>query len=501
MKNVTIVGGGSAGWMTASYLSVHNPELNITVIESANIPTVGVGEATTPYLMKFFKDIGIEDESEWMPHCNATYKIGILYQDWDFINSRWWHSFEADENKYSHWNQKRIKEGLDRQDYYTSTMFTGHLGMRESSKFLADKDGNMTIPYYQSKSYNGWPQHWAYNLNADLFGKFLKKHSSSKGVTQVTADIDDVILNAVGEVSYLKDTEGNAHYADLFIDCTGFKKLLISKVEEMPFKSLDPYLSHDKACVIRYDYLDPEKEMIPRTRSKCLSSGWMWQIPLYDKISTGYVYTSGYISDDQAEHEMREEIGFDRCKDAEALKINVVSGYQQKPWSKNVVAIGLSAGFIEPLESTALFAIQIAGIRLNKVLQNKETVDEFNDQFVDNFHDFIDYISIGYYMSHRNDTEYWRSRGKNTQISDRMKTWLEQSEHEIKSPDRKLLFVPSCWISKTIGFNNFPIEDLSKYSEEDIIHAEEQMNEIKNFDFHKLIPQKEYLDRFVYKIK
>jgi hypothetical protein len=227
----------------------------------------------------------------------------------------------------------------------------------------------------------------------------------------------------------------------------------------------------------------------------------MWQIPLYDKISTGYVYTSDFISDDEAEHEMREEIGFDRCKDIEALKINIDPGYQQTPWSKNVVAVGLSAGFIEPLESTALFTVQIAGIRINEVLKGELTTKEYNFKSVDNFHDFVDYISIGYYMSHRNDSEFWRARGKNTPISDRMKEWLEQCKTEIKAPSQKIMFVPSCWVSKAIGFGNFPINDNSEFSVTEVNKIESQMKEIKNFDFHKLINQKEYLDRFVYKIK
>lgn len=484
--------------MTAAYLNAHHPDKNITVIESANIPTVGVGEATTPYLMKFFRDIGIESEQEWMPHCNATYKIGILYQDWDFINSRWWHAFEADENKYTYWNNKRVEEGLDRQDYYTSTMFSGHVGMRDESKFLAFKDGSHAIPYYQSKSYNGWPQHWAYNLNADQFGNFLKERTIKKGVKSVITDIEDVMLDAAGNVSYLKDTDGNTHHADLFVDCTGFRKMLISKVAELPYKGLDPYLSHDRACVIRRDYIDAEKEMKPRTRSKCLSSGWIWDIPLYDKISSGYVYSSEFITEEEAEAEMRSELGVDRCEGIEALHIKIDPGYQQKPWSKNVVAVGLSAGFIEPLESTALFTIQLAGIRINDVLNGKMTVDEFNEVTVENFKDFVDYISIGYYMSHRNDSEFWRSKGKNTQISDRMKEWLKELEHGIKAPEQKIMFVPSCWISKAIGHARFPINDITEQTEQERVTALEQMETIKNFDYHQLINQKEYLDKFIY---
>jgi tryptophan 6-halogenase len=494
MNNITILGGGSAGWMTAAYLSHNHPELNITLIESSNIPTVGVGEATTPYLMRFFKSIGIENESDWMPYCNATYKNGVMYEDWDFINSRWWHSFEVDEHKYPYWNELRREKGLDRQDYWHSTMFNGSIAIRDSAKWMANKDGKVAVPYYHTRAFNGWPQHHAHHIDAGLFGEFLKKRCVDN-INYVDAEVLDIAQDENGIKELI--TERGKFEADLFIDCSGFKKILIDKVKEENFKSFKPYLTHDKAVVIRHEYKDPEMEMKPRTRSKCLSSGWYWDIPLYDRISNGYVYTSDFITDDEAERELRQDIGFDRTKDSNSFVVDIDAGYYPKPWSKNVVAVGLSAGFIEPLESTLLFVVQLAGIRIAEVIAGKTTVEKYNKDSVSNLDDYLDYISLGYYLSHRNDSEFWRSKGENAFITDRMKDWLDRCKYEMQPPEKHILFVDSSWISKLIGHGYYP-EEKFDYRDVDMETVKMQMEEVKNFDYNSLISQKEYLDKFVY---
>ena len=478
--------------MTAAYLSKNSPDVDITVIESKNIKPQSVGESTTPHIMNFFKSIGIRDESEWMPKCDATYKIGVLYDDWDFINSRGWHSFEVERGKYEYWNKLRKKNNLDRQDYWASTMYNSHIALRDSAKFFAGKDGKIKTPY-ESDSEHGWPQHWAYHINADKFGAYVKEIALNSGVNNVITDIKDVILDATGDVSYLKDTDGNTYHADLFVDCSGFKRLLIDKVADEKFKTFEPYLTHDKAVVIRYDYKDQEMEMRPRTKSKCLSSGWYWEIPLYDKISVGYVYTSKYISDEEAENELRNEIGFERTKDSKAFIVDINSGYYPKPWSKNVLAVGLSAGFIEPLEGTLLYAVIWAGRNIKSWLEGNLTTEQYNKKVETGLGDFVDFISIGYYMSHRTDSEFWRSRDRNA-ISKKMIHWLEE-DGEI--PKDTQLFLESSWLSKQIMFNRFPDTHKTIGDEEKI---QKEMDKVKSFDFKELLSQKEYLDRFIYKV-
>lgn len=493
-KKIIIVGGGSAGWMTAAYLSYTSPQLDITVLESSDIKTLGVGEATTPYLMRFFNSIGIEKESEWMPYCNATYKNGVMYEDWDFVNSRWWHSFEVDEHKYPYWDKLRKDNGLDRQDYYHSTMYNASIAMRDSAKWMAKEDGTIPVPYYHSRAFNGWGQHWAYHIDADLFGKFLRDRCSDK-VKSIDAKITSVEQNEEG-VTKLITTKGNVE-GDLYIDCSGFSRLLIDKVSESKMNSLEPYLTHDKAIVIKRDYINPREEMKPRTRAKCLSSGWYWDIPMYDKISNGYVYTSGFISDDQAEFELRQDIGIDTVKNYDSFKIDIKTGYYSEPWSKNVVAVGLSAGFIEPLESTLLFVIQLAGIRIKDVIDGDMSIKDFNSEYCSNLQDYLDYISLGYYLSHRDDTPFWRDRQNTAVISDKMKELLESQESGLKPPKQGVLFVDSSWISKLIGFGISSKEEFNPRTA-DMELVKKQMQDIKNFDYNSLMYQKDYLDKFIY---
>jgi hypothetical protein len=496
---IRIVGGGSTGWMTAAYLKTQHPEYDILVLEDKNIPPTGVGEATTPYLMRFFKSVGVETEQEWMSKCNAVYKNGVLYQDWNNLGSSFWHAFEVDENKYTYWNKKRMEEGLSNEDYWHSSMFTGQLGIRDSSKWLADETGEVVIPYYHTKAWNGWPQHWAYHVDATLFGKYLREIALEKGVLwRDDFRVVDAKLDEEGNIKSIISSENEKIEGDLFIDASGFKRVLISKVAEVPFKSFNPYLTHNKACVIRRDYIDPDSEMKARTGSKALSSGWMWDIPMYHTQSFGYVYTSDFISDDQAEKEMRDAIGFERTKNVDSFTVDIKSGYYPKPWSKNVVAIGLAAGFIEPLEATLLLAVQAFGIRVSEVLNGEATKEEFNSLADTGINDFLDYISLGYRLTHRNDSEFWRSRGKNTVLSDRMEEWLERCKYELVPPEDIRWFVPSSWISKLIGFGYYPTEDKTKYRDVDQMLAERQMQEVKNFDWHKLLSQKEFLDKFRY---
>lgn len=491
---VVIVGGGSAGWMTASYLSHVNKDIEIVLVESNEIDTVGVGEATTPYLMRFFESIGIKDEKEWMPHCNATYKNGVLYDSWDFVNSRWWHSFEVDEHKYPYWDKLRQEQGLDRQDYYLSTMYNSHIAMRDSAKWMADKDGKVNVPYYHSRAFNGWGQHWAYHLDSGLFGKFLKNRCKDN-ITHIVTNVNNVSINDDG-IEKLETDTGDI-VGDIYVDCTGFSRLLISEVSDKPLTSLSPYLTHDKAVVIRHDYLDKDTEMRPRTRAKCLSSGWYWDIPLYDKLSNGYVYTSSFISDEDAEEELRQEIGYERTKNCEARVIDIKTGYYDETFKKNVLAVGLSAGFIEPLESTLLFVIQLAGIRLNNYLNGELSKEEINEEYNSNLQDYLDYISVGYYLSHRNDTPFWRYIQENAKISDKMREWIDDCKEELQPPEQGVLFVDSSWISKAIGFNLQGSKD-KKFRTADMELIKSQMQHVKDFDYSSLLSQNEYLKRFIY---
>jgi len=430
-----------------------------------------------------------------MPHCNATYKNGVLYQDWDYKGSRFWHAFEVDEGVYPYWNIKRKKEGLGVEDYWKSTMYTGRMGIEDSNKWLSDKEGN-TPEYYHSQVFNGWPQTWAYHIDAGLFGDYIKDITIND-ITHVSAEITTVETDNDG-ITKIIDDSGVEYIADLYIDCTGFKKVLIGKVNN-EFSTLDPFLTHDKVIALPTPYIDKDKEMKPRTKSTALSAGWAWEVPLYNRIGSGYCYSSKYITDLEAEKELREHIGVERVKDVKSFSVDIETGYYKEPFTKNVVAVGLSSGFIEPLEATVMFLSQVAGIRINDVINNDITIKQYNSEVQVMMEDFIDYISTQYYLSHRDDSEFWRAQ-KDSHISKKMQEWIVSSKNKMQPPSRKELFVDSSWISKAVGFGLFPSTSMfAGYSDEGANKANAHSKKINDFDFDGRISQKEYLDRFVYK--
>ena len=513
---ITIVGGGSAGWMCASYLASRK-QYDITIIESPQVSKITIGGSTTPYLKRFFDDIGYPDESYWMPKMDGTYKLGVLYEDWDYKGSRWWNSFEVDENKYPYWNKQRVEQDLPREDFFKSCIFSAHIGMNDDGRINKTKDGKDAYVYRTTKSYGGYVKPLAYNLDAGKLGSFLQEHFIDQ-VTHVETHIDKVIYDANG-ISKLIDANGDEHIADLFIDCTGFKRLLIDKVCDTPRKSLAPYLTLDKAMVMPVSYIDVHKEMNARTGSKAMSSGWMWNIPLYSTMINGYVYDSNFITDEDAEAEMRADIG-DRVKNVKPFIIPINTGHYAEPYSKNVVAVGLSAGFIEPLEATLLMSVQHSVYNLHEVLDGQMSKEVYNDIASESLADTLDFLSTNYYMSHRDDSKFWKSRGKNTHITQRMKSWLETCKKALLPPVKDVFWIPSCWVAKLIGFGffpegngfkesepkslptfsatNFEPRNIHKYKYVDELNAQQHMDEIRNFDTSVLISQKEYLDKYIY---
>jgi 2-polyprenyl-6-methoxyphenol hydroxylase-like FAD-dependent oxidoreductase len=520
-KKVIVFGGGTAGWMAASFF-YEKEGYDITVIESPDYNPIEMSASTTPYLKRFFQDIGINDESEWMPECKATYKLGVLYDDWYKLGGRWWNSFEADDWYASYWNKMRVEENLPMEDFYYSRIMSAHIGMKDSAKMCMNKDGKMAYCYQPPKSYGGHPEPWAYNLDTGELNNFLRTRYKDK-VKLVITTIDDVLTNDNG-ISELIDENGKSYSADLYIDCSGFQSRLIEEVQPDGRIPLEPYLTHDRAIVVDVPYEDPYTEMRPRTGTKALSAGWMWNIPLYDRMVNGYVYTSEYISPEDAEKELIETIGADRIKDSQLRHMRIKTGHYARPYSKNVLALGISAGFIEPMEATLLMIVQFCLNNAHEYFAGNITKDEFNDKYENTLFDTLDWISTQYYLSKRDDSEFWRFKsGNETQIRPRMVEWLKSCEKEILPPEEDILFYPSLWYAKLIGFErypegdgfpdkeddmlptysgtNFPPQNRFKYKEMDEVNARMVMEQRRSFDDSVFISQKEYLDRFIYKVK
>lgn len=431
-KKIVIVGGGSAGWMTASLFANKwkNKHVNITLIESANIPIIGVGEGSTPYLRQLFRTLKI-NEQDWMSACNATYKNGIRFSNWseNLSPNNYFHPFpsEVDTLHVDAFEQQNM---LRRQ---------GHNCDYHPDKFLF-----MTLLAQQRKSpITGsefeYDNHYGYHFDSALLGQYLAEYSQKLGVTRIEGDVEKVTLSNSGDIKAVHTATGEEYEADIFVDCTGFSALLIEKTLKVPFHSFSNNLLNDSAVAI------PTKkatDLTPETVSTALSAGWAWHIPLQNRTGNGYVYSSKYQTKASAEQELREHIGNDNITgEAKHLKMRV--GRTEKHWYKNCIAIGLSQGFIEPLEATALHLTQTSIEDFITAYEDGNGSTEkqqwFNDKVNFNFDRIRDFIVLHYLVNTRTDTQYWHD-ARNIEISEYLQYIMEEwvSGKDINTALKKL---------------------------------------------------------------
>jgi tryptophan 6-halogenase len=446
--NVVIVGGGSAGWMTAAYLSkALDKNVQISLVESSNITTIGVGEATFSTIKLFFDFLGLQ-EREWMPKCNASYKMAIKFVNWNAQGRHFYHPFQRYETVESfdiaEWwlKMKRSEEPFDyacflipslcdnkrSPRYFDGTVFDDkvqNLFSRESTpekNVLADL--KVQYPY-------------AYHFDANLLARFLKDYAKQRGVTQIIDDVIDVKLSESGSIDSIITGEHGNISADLFIDCTGFRGLLINKALGEPFISFSESLLCDRAIAMQVP-TDIRKDGInPYTTATALSSGWVWNIPLYGRVGTGYVYCSEFLSEEQAEQEFRQHLGpaAENCK-AKHIKIRV--GRNRNSWVKNCVAIGLSSGFVEPLESTGIFFIQHGIEELISHFPgktfNEELIKSYNKIIADCIDGVRDFLTLHYCASDKADTPFWKATKHQVVVSAELTEKLQLWKTRLPNP-------------------------------------------------------------------
>ncbi len=411
IRKIVIVGGGSAGWMTAITLaqSVLPKGVEIEVLESPVVGTIGVGEGSTPWLRGFFDSIGIE-ETEWMPACHATYKCGITFDKWSTKPGfeSYFHPFASmldnlTMTQFVHNVQARVS-GVDvyahpNRFFIASTLAEQNLAPKPNRDFPFDV----------------W---YGYHFDAVLLGQFLQKKSIERGVKYKSCHIKQVQLNERGDIAAVVTDDGETIAADFFVDCTGFAGLLIEKTLKTPYVSFSNNLFNDAAVAMPTPI---DAEISPQTVSTAMKNGWAWKIPLTHRFGNGYVYSSAFCSADEAERELREHLGLlDSPTEARHLKMKI--GRVTKHWNRNCVAVGLSQGFIEPLEATALLFIQHT---INSFVEFLEAGDlgeaaqeRFNKGVNDHFEGTRDYIVTHYKANSRSDTEYWRANSANANLSE-----------------------------------------------------------------------------------
>jgi len=414
VRRIVIVGGGTAGWMTALILArlYVSRGVTITLVESPTVGIIGVGEGSTPWLRGFFDSLGIE-ESEWMPACHATYKCGITFDGWSTRPgfTRYFHPFASmldnlTMSQFVHNVEARIQGA--------------NLEAHPDRFFIATR---LAREHRAPKAPEGFPfDIWhGYHFDAVLLGQFLHEKAVERGVRYLTRHVTHANLAPDGSIASVSTTEGETIEADLFVDCSGFAGLLIEKALHTPWISFAENLFNDAAVAMP----TPMDESIPcETVSTALKRGWAWKIPLTNRYGNGYVYSSSHCTRDEAETELRRHLGLLES-DVEARHLKMRVGRVTRHWNRNCLAVGLSQGFIEPLEATALLFIQQTATTFAEFLDKGDLSEaahtRFNALMNAHFEGIRDYIVTHYKTSTRTDTEYWRANAANLNLSDELK--------------------------------------------------------------------------------
>ncbi len=414
IKKLVIVGGGSAGWMAALiFADALIPKgAEITVLESPAVGIIGVGEGSTPWMRKFFEDLGIE-EGEWMPACNATYKCGITFDKWSTKPGfeSYFHPFASMLDNltigmFVHNAQARIG-GADAYAHPNRFFISSHLA-----------EGRLAPKPNDNFPFDIW---YGYHFDAVLLGQFLHKKALERGVKYKSCHVTDVRLDEKGDIASVATKEGETIAADFFVDCTGFAGILIQKALGTPFVSFADNLFNDAAVAMP----TPMVDSIPsQTVSTALRNGWMWTIPLTNRFGNGYVYSTSFCTPDEAERELRETLGL-LDSDTEARHLKMKVGRVTKHWNRNCLAVGLSQGFIEPLEATALLFIQRTATTFVEFVEagdmSEGARERFNRKINAHFEGTRDYIVTHYKTNSREDTEYWRANAANLNLSESLR--------------------------------------------------------------------------------
>ncbi len=392
-ETIIIVGGGSAGWMTAAALSnAFGATKKIILIESDAIGTVGVGEATIPAVKSFNTLLGI-DEAEFMRNTQGTFKLGIQFENWGAQGDSYMHPFglvgkDSWMANFQHFWLKAKRKGV------AKSYFDYSLNIRAaySNKFFIDSNSGVD---------------YAYHFDAGLYAAYLRKYSEARGVVRIEGMIDQVQTRSDnGFIESVSLTSGETIAGDIFIDCSGFRALLIEHTLHTGFEDWSHWLPCDRAVAVQTESVG---EPVPYTRSIAHQSGWQWRIPLQHRVGNGLVYCSRYLSDDDAKKLLLENL--EGAPRAEPRLIKFKTGRALKQWNKNCIAIGLSSGFLEPLESTSLHLIQTGIVRLIRMFPgdeiNQSEIDEYNRQSQFEYERIRDFIILHYCVTQRTDSPFW----------------------------------------------------------------------------------------------
>lgn len=399
ITKVVIAGGGTAGWMTAAALSaVFEGTIQIQLVESEEIGTVGVGEATVPPILQFNQLIGI-DEREFLKATQGTFKLGIEFVDWFEKGQRYLHPFGVFGGKLG---------PLAFHEYWQKAFLSGDAKSIEHYSLIcqAAPKGKFSHPDNQGNSILS-QMGYAYHFDASLYARYLRSVSEKRGVVRVEGKIKHVETDEKGLIRHLVLHSGQQVEAEFFIDCTGFRSLLLGQTCQVGYEDWSNWLPCNRAIAVPTENVE---DPIPYTRATAYEAGWQWRIPLQHRVGNGYVYANDFITSEQAEEGLLNRL--DGKALAEPRHLQFTAGVRDKIWQKNVVAIGLSAGFLEPLESTSIHLIQRGIARLIENFPDTEFSpilrQRYNRQVILEYNQIRDFIIMHYKLTQRDDSEFWR---------------------------------------------------------------------------------------------
>lgn len=450
IKEIVIVGGGTAGWMAASALSIllKNPQIRIRLIESEQIGTVGVGEATIPHIRYFNQLLGL-NEPDFLKKTNATFKIGIEFVNWGQIGESYFHSFSPygvnmDGIHFHHyWLRHAMKEGAPPPDEY-------------NLHCLASKRSLFTHPKPELRGSPLGTIEYAFQFDAGLYAKYMRGVAESRGVQRTEGKVVDVTKRSEdGFIESVTLESGETIKGDLFIDCSGFRGLLIEQALETGYDDWSHYLPCNRAVAQGCELDGPP---IPYTRATAHKAGWQWRIPLQNRLGNGHVYCGEYISDDEAYEQLKS--GFDGTPMGDPKFLRFTTGVRKKTWNKNVIALGLSAGFLEPLESTSIHLIQTAVARLMTNFPdkhfNQSDIDYYNRKTLLEFEQVRDFLILHYCATQRTDSPFWnyvRTMELPDSLQERIDIYMENGRLYRENNE---LFSENSWFAVFEGQNLRP---------------------------------------------
>ncbi len=490
IKKVVIAGGGTAGWMTAALMQkVLHKHVEIELVESEDIGIVGVGEATIPPIQVFNQFLGL-DEKEFLRETNATIKLAIKFDNWKTKGHSYFHTFGAPGANLGFCNFH-------------------HYWLRAKQQGLADSLWDFDLNYLCCKSevFNKintqnpvYEVPYAYHFDSALYGRYLRKIAEKAGVKRTEGIIEHVSVNSEnGYVEALQLADGTQIQGDLFIDCTGTRGLLLQKTLGVEYLDWSNLLPANSALAVQTERFE---KTLPYTRSIAHEAGWQWRIPLTHRNGNGIVYCSDYLSDDKAEQTLLGNLESKTVNDVR--KINFKTGRTSKQWHKNVVAVGLSSGFLEPLESTSIHLIQSAIVRLLKLFPHDGIKDSaialYNDESKTEYDTIRDFIILHYVVNERDDSDFWRDMRRLT-----LPPRLQQKIDVFKDVgaifnDQHDIFKDASWLQVMMGQGIMPQDfhpAANVLPEQQLMETMQKISHAKQQPMSKMLPHDEFVKQFV----